>query len=131
MKKRIFLAVAAVLLMCLTVIAGYQERTFLGARVMPAAQGEELWAQEGTQRLPLNLLEEELRGETAALQALRAQWNAAEGLDAQREKQRGQQRQAHADDAALADLQTRLKTFSGWTAQIIQHEVDHCNGVLI
>ena len=29
------------------------------------------------------------------------------------------------------DLQTRLKTFSGWTAQIIQHEIDHCNGVLI
>ena len=29
------------------------------------------------------------------------------------------------------DLQSRLKTFSGWTAQIIQHEVDHCNGVLI
>lgn len=25
----------------------------------------------------------------------------------------------------------RLKTFTGWTAQIIQHEVDHCNGVLI
>lgn len=29
------------------------------------------------------------------------------------------------------DLQVRLKTFSGWTAQIIQHEIDHCNGVLI
>ncbi len=28
-------------------------------------------------------------------------------------------------------LQTRVKTFAGWTAQIIQHEVDHCNGVLI
>ena len=28
-------------------------------------------------------------------------------------------------------LQTRLKTFSGWTAQIIQHEIDHCNGILI
>ena len=28
-------------------------------------------------------------------------------------------------------LQTRLQTFSGWTAQIIQHEVDHCNGILI
>ena len=28
-------------------------------------------------------------------------------------------------------LQTRIKSFSGWTAQIIQHEVDHCNGVLI
>ena len=28
-------------------------------------------------------------------------------------------------------LQTRVKTFTGWPAQIIQHEVDHCNGVLI
>ena len=28
-------------------------------------------------------------------------------------------------------FQTRLKTFSGWTAQIIQHEIDHCNGILI
>ena len=28
-------------------------------------------------------------------------------------------------------LQTRLQTFSGWTAQIIQHEIDHCNGILI
>lgn len=29
------------------------------------------------------------------------------------------------------DRQSRLKTFTGWTAQIIQHEIDHCNGVLI
>ena len=29
------------------------------------------------------------------------------------------------------DLQIRLKTFEGWTAQIIQHEGDHCNGILI
>lgn len=29
------------------------------------------------------------------------------------------------------DFQTRIKTFTGWTAQIIQHEVDHCNGILI
>jgi peptide deformylase len=28
-------------------------------------------------------------------------------------------------------FQTRLKTFSGWTAQIIQHELDHCSGILI
>lgn len=28
-------------------------------------------------------------------------------------------------------FQTRIKTFSGWPAQIIQHEVDHCNGILI
>ena len=30
-----------------------------------------------------------------------------------------------------ADFQTRLKTFEGFTAQIIQHEIDHCNGILI
>ena len=29
------------------------------------------------------------------------------------------------------DFQIRLKAFTGWTAQIIQHEIDHCNGVLI
>lgn len=28
-------------------------------------------------------------------------------------------------------MQIRLKTFTGWTAQIIQHEVDHCNGIII
>ena len=28
-------------------------------------------------------------------------------------------------------FQTRIKTFTGFPAQIIQHEIDHCNGVLI
>ena len=28
-------------------------------------------------------------------------------------------------------LETRLKTYTGFTAQIIQHEIDHCNGILI
>lgn len=28
-------------------------------------------------------------------------------------------------------FQTRFKTFTGWTAQIIQHEIDHCNGIII
>lgn len=28
-------------------------------------------------------------------------------------------------------FQKRIKTFSGWSAQIIQHEIDHCNGILI
>lgn len=28
-------------------------------------------------------------------------------------------------------FQTRIKTFTGWTAQIIQHEIDHCEGILI
>lgn len=28
-------------------------------------------------------------------------------------------------------LKTHTKTFSGWTAQIIQHEIDHCNGILV
>ena len=28
-------------------------------------------------------------------------------------------------------FQPRIKTFSGWTAEIIQHELDHCDGILI
>ena len=28
-------------------------------------------------------------------------------------------------------LQYRQKNYSGWTAQIIQHEIDHCNGIVI
>lgn len=28
-------------------------------------------------------------------------------------------------------FQERIKTFTGWTAQIIQHEIDHCDGILI
>ena len=28
-------------------------------------------------------------------------------------------------------FQARFKTFTGWTAQIIQHEIDHCEGILI
>lgn len=30
-----------------------------------------------------------------------------------------------------AKFQMRLKTFTGWTAEIIQHEIDHCEGSLI
>ena len=29
------------------------------------------------------------------------------------------------------DMKVRFKTYQGFTAQIIQHEIDHCNGVLI
>lgn len=28
-------------------------------------------------------------------------------------------------------MQVRQKTFTGWTAQIIQHEIDHLDGILI
>ena len=28
-------------------------------------------------------------------------------------------------------FQTRLKAFTGWTAEIIQHEIDHCEGIII
>lgn len=28
-------------------------------------------------------------------------------------------------------FQERFKTFTGWTAQIIQHELDHCEGIII
>ncbi len=30
-----------------------------------------------------------------------------------------------------SEMKTRVKSYTGWTAQIIQHEVDHCNGILI
>lgn len=29
------------------------------------------------------------------------------------------------------DFKTHVKTYTGWTAQIIQHEIDHCAGILI
>ena len=29
------------------------------------------------------------------------------------------------------DFKIKIKTFTGFTAQIIQHEIDHCDGVLI
>lgn len=29
------------------------------------------------------------------------------------------------------EMEEKIKIFSGWTAQIIQHEIDHCNGILI
>ena len=30
-----------------------------------------------------------------------------------------------------AEMKVRIKTFTGFSAQIIQHEVDHCEGILI
>ena len=30
-----------------------------------------------------------------------------------------------------AEMQTRIKTFTGFPAQIIQHDIDHCDGILI
>ena len=30
-----------------------------------------------------------------------------------------------------ADFHERTKTYTGWTAQIIQHEIDHTNGIVI
>ena len=29
------------------------------------------------------------------------------------------------------NFETRIKNFNGWSAQIIQHDLDHCNGILI
>ena len=46
------------------------------------------------------------RGKTKRLQSIKVQWQNE-------------------------TFQTRLKTFTGWTAEIIQHEIDHCDGILI
>ena len=29
------------------------------------------------------------------------------------------------------EFKTRVRTYTGFTAQVIQHEIDHCNGILI
>jgi len=29
------------------------------------------------------------------------------------------------------NMRKKKQTFTGWTAQIIQHEIDHCDGILI
>ena len=29
------------------------------------------------------------------------------------------------------NFKTHTQEFSGWTAQIIQHEIDHCDGIII
>lgn len=49
-------------------------------------------------------------------------------LGAPRKTKRYQKIKARWDNEAF---RKRVKTFTGWTAQIIQHEVDHCNGILI
>jgi Polypeptide deformylase. len=28
-------------------------------------------------------------------------------------------------------FQIRFKTFTGWPVQIVQHEIDHCEGIII
>lgn len=58
-------------------------------------------------------------------------YTAQEGclsLDGIREAQRFHKIQVRFQDERF---RPRMKTFDGWTAQIIQHEIDHCNGVLI
>ena len=58
-------------------------------------------------------------------------YTAQEGclsLDGIREAQRFHKIQVRFQDERF---RPRMKTFDGWTAQIIQHEIDHCDGVLI
>lgn len=58
-------------------------------------------------------------------------YQAEEGclsLDGQRQAKRFKNIQVRYQDE---NFQTRRKSFTGFTAQIIQHEVDHCNGIII
>jgi len=49
-------------------------------------------------------------------------------LDGQRKTVRYQTIEVIYQDASFA---SQKMTYAGWTAQIIQHEIDHCDGVLI
>ena len=33
--------------------------------------------------------------------------------------------------ANMIGVNKRIKNFTGWTAEIIQHEIDHCEGIII
>ena len=59
------------------------------------------------------------------------QYDAEEGclsLTGTRKMKRYQTIKVQWQDALF---RTRIRTFTGWTAQIIQHEIDHCEGMLI
>ena len=58
-------------------------------------------------------------------------YRAAEGclsLQGLRQGERWKTIKVRFQDGAF---KTRIKTYTGYTAQVIQHEIDHCNGVLI
>ena len=58
-------------------------------------------------------------------------YRAAEGclsLQGLRQGERWKTIKVRFQDGAF---KTRIKTYAGFTAQVIQHEIDHCNGVLI
>lgn len=58
-------------------------------------------------------------------------YRAAEGclsLQVLRQGERWKTIKVRFQDGAF---KTRIKTYTGFTAQVIQHEIDHCNGVLI
>ena len=58
-------------------------------------------------------------------------YRAAEGclsLQGLRQGERWKTIKVRFQDGAF---KTRIKTYTGFTAQVIQHEIDHCNGVLI
>ena len=58
-------------------------------------------------------------------------YRAAEGclsLQGLRQGERWKTIKVRFQDGAF---KTRIKTYTGFTAQVIQHEIDHCNGILI
>ena len=59
------------------------------------------------------------------------EYEAEEGclsLDGQRKATRYQTVRIRAQDQRM---RWRTVTYTGWTAQIVQHEIDHCGGILI
>ena len=58
-------------------------------------------------------------------------YHAAEGclsLEGLRQGDRWKTIKVRFQDGAF---KTRVRTYTGFTAQVIQHEIDHCNGILI
>lgn len=58
-------------------------------------------------------------------------YEAAEGCLSLTGKRRAKRWKSIKVQYQNSDFQTRFKSFIGWTAQIIQHEIDHCEGIVI
>ena len=58
-------------------------------------------------------------------------YRAAEGCLSLQGLRQGERRKTIKVRFQDGAFKTRIKTYTGFTAQVIQHEIDHCNGVLI
>lgn len=90
----------------------------------------------GERKRIIAFVDEEMGGRIATMfnpviTAADGEYDAAEGCLSLHGERRTRRFQRIEVDYENGNGRPRHARFAGWTAQIIQHEVDHCNGVLI